>query len=130
MSIYRFRLQSMQNAQCYVAIETNDNGGVVSATLVSYNTTVLKIYLEKGYPVMDCTGVYSVTTARHINRFTTEFCGRNLYHVCKDFVSHPHKYDSKNIALSVADWTQFLIQCRRYLNNAFSQNVRKYFGKY
>lgn len=130
MSIYRFRLQSMQNAQCHVVIETYNDGGIKSATLVSYNTVVLKIYTQNGYAVMDCSGVYSVTTARHINRFTTEFCGRNMYYVCKDFVTHRNKYPNGNIALSVADFDNFVAQSYRYLNNAFSQNVRKYFGKY
>lgn len=52
--------------------------------LQSYETDVLELIAGKdGTYSLYCTGTYSQTTARHINRFTTEFFGTNLYPVCK-----------------------------------------------
>ena len=124
MSINRYRLQSMQSAQCHVVIATDEHDCVVSASLVSYQTTVCKIYYSGAFVRMECYGTYSNTTARHINRFTTEFCGENMYHECKRHVKNGF------IQLTVNQTTHFLCQCRRYLNNTFPAVVRKYFGKY
>ena len=36
---------------------------------------------------MECSGTYSQTTRRHINRFTKEFTGENMYYSCRDAVN-------------------------------------------
>ena len=84
MIITSYHLMSMPSASCHVNFYRN-NGVLAKAELVSYNTVMLTaeyngsdIELTVNYPV-DC----SVTTARHVNRFTTELTGTNLYHELK-----------------------------------------------
>ena len=84
MIITSYHLMSMPSASCHVNFYHN-NDVLVKAELVSYNTVMLTaeynssdIELTVNYPV-DC----SVTTARHVNRFTTELTGTNLYHELK-----------------------------------------------
>lgn len=84
MIITSYRLMSMPFASCHVNFY-RINGVLSKAELVSYNTVMLtadyddsSIRLTVNYPV-DC----SVTTARHVNRFTTELTGTNLYHELK-----------------------------------------------
>lgn len=49
--------------------------------LKSYTTFVCKVD-DKGW--LQCTGIYSRTTMKHIAAFTKQFCnGKNLYHICK-----------------------------------------------
>ena len=81
MIITSYHLMSMPSASCHVNFYRN-NGVLVKAELVSYNTVMLTaeyvggdVKLTVNYHV-DC----SVTTARHVNRFTTELTGTNLYH--------------------------------------------------
>ena len=83
MESNRFRLESMQHAQCHVTIQRRSLNDV-EARLISYSTVVLVAQgtPEGGVRLM-CSGTYSVTTARHINRFTTEFFGNSLYYACK-----------------------------------------------
>lgn len=96
----KYRLNSMPRAQCYVEIVECFNLGPddfdtdtlapdsVVVTLVSYDTRVLSIvhdYVSAPRSVaLFATGTYSNITARHINRFTTEFFGRNLYRNVKE----------------------------------------------
>lgn len=84
MIITSYHLRTMPAAKCHVNFYRN-NGVLVKAELVSYNTVMLTaeydgsdVELTVNYPV-DC----SVTTARHVNRFTTELTGTNLYHELK-----------------------------------------------
>ena len=84
MIITSYHLMSMPSASCHVNFYRN-NGVLAKAELVSYNTVMLTaeydgsdIELTVEYPV-DC----SATTARHVNRFTTELIGTNLYHELK-----------------------------------------------
>ena len=84
MIITSYHLMSMPSASCHVNFYHN-NGVLSKVELVSYNTVMLTaeyndrdIELTVKYPV-DC----SVTTARHVNRFTTELVGTNLYHELK-----------------------------------------------
>ena len=84
MIITSYHLMSMPSASCHVNFYRN-NGVLSKAELVSYNTIMLiaeyddsSIKLTVNHPV-DC----SVTTARHVNRFTTELTGTNLYHKLK-----------------------------------------------
>ena len=84
MTSNRYRLESMKNAQCHVTINRRSMKDV-EARLISYSTIVL---VAQGTPEggvrLLCSGTYSPTTARHINRFTKEFFGSNLYHACKE----------------------------------------------
>ena len=84
MIITSYHLSTMPAAKCHVNFYCN-NGVLVKAELVSYNTVMLTAEYE-GSDVkltvnhsVDC----SVTTARHVNRFTTELTGTNLYHELK-----------------------------------------------
>lgn len=84
MIITSYHLRTMPAAKCHVNFYRN-NGVIAKTELVSYNTVMVTaeydgngIKLTVNYPV-DC----SVTTARHVNRFTTELTGTNLYHELK-----------------------------------------------
>lgn len=84
MTTINYCLRSMPHAQCHVAFIT-DGGCLKEVRLVSYSTTILSVKyngtdadVEVMYPV-DC----SRTTARHVNRFTTELLGTNEYHALK-----------------------------------------------
>ena len=84
MIITSYHLMSMPSASCHVNFYRN-NGVLVKAELVSYSTVMLTaeydgsgIKLTVNHSV-GCSG----TTARHVNRFTTELTGTNLYHELK-----------------------------------------------
>lgn len=81
-----FKMKSMPYAQCRVVIGISNYDNSALAQLWSYNTLVLEIdnvistlRVHQYAPVN-----YSPTTARHVNRFTTEFLGRNFYHELKN----------------------------------------------
>lgn len=78
-------LHSMPRAQAYVILSVNDDGTVEYAQLLSYNTVICTaipfasgVSITLNYPA-DC----STTTARHVNRFTTECTGASRYHDLK-----------------------------------------------
>lgn len=82
--ITNYRLRSMPAANCHVEFFTYF-GILKEVRLVSYSTIILSVKyhdtdadVEVMYPV-NC----SSTTARHVNRFTTELLGRNEYHALK-----------------------------------------------
>lgn len=84
MNTMNYRLRSMPSAQCHVEFIT-DFGVLKEVRLVSYSTTILSVKyhdtdadVKVMYPV-NC----SSTTARHVNRFTTELLGTNEYHALK-----------------------------------------------
>lgn len=79
-----YRLLSMPSAQCHVEFYT-DSDHLKEVRLVSYSTTILSVKyhgtdtdVEVMHPV-NC----SHTTARHVNRFTTELFGTNEYPALK-----------------------------------------------
>lgn len=82
-TVKRYKLRSMPSAMCHVTIAQDDVGAEI--TLRSYYTDVLNITVDNEHSsvTLFATGTYSVTTARHINRFTNEFFGVNLYHQIK-----------------------------------------------
>lgn len=124
----KYRLQSMQSAQCHVVIDINDETGHLERVgLVSYNTLVCEIFVGRPYRLA-CYGTYSVTTAKHINRFTTDFCGENLYYECKKLVQGNPKYPY--MPLTAKQGLSCMQEAIRYYNDAFIMPVRKYFGKY
>ena len=83
-----YRLSSMPSAMCHVVIkrygETCEEQ-VISVELWSYYTHVLTIdyHADDQSFELHASGTYSRTTARHINRFTREFLGEDLYHEIK-----------------------------------------------
>jgi hypothetical protein len=87
MKIESYRLNSMPSAKCHVDFYI-DGCYLKEVRLVSYTTTILSVKfhgndadVEVMYPV-NC----SRTTARHVNRFTTELFGTNEYHALKKLV--------------------------------------------
>lgn len=103
MIITSYHIMSMPYASCHVNFYRN-NGVLVETELVSYNTVMLtaeydgnNIKLTVNYPV-DC----SHTTARHVNRFTTELTGTNLYHELKK-VPEDGVYIVKGAAVCLSD---------------------------
>ena len=98
----RFRLHSMPSAQCYVAIQHDSVSDRTIVELTSYSTLVLSAILDSDKSLrLLCSGTYSTTTARHINRFTTEFFGENLYHYCKRVVNSPDCFANERIAFGM-----------------------------
>ena len=97
---YTYHLKSMPYANCHVEFILDGYGVPHYVALVSYSTTIL--HLERhgnmfvtavNYPV-NC----SATTARHVNRFTTELYGRNMYHEFKNIAveeEYPELLDSR-----------------------------------
>ena len=84
MIITSYHLESMPYANCHVNFYLN-NGVPYKAELVSYNTVMLTAEYDGNnikLTVNHFVGC-SNTTARHVNRFTTEFTGTNLYHELK-----------------------------------------------
>ena len=83
ISAKQYRLLSMPYAQCRVYIKRFENGGV-SVEFISYETSVLYVtYNPYVGAALYCSGLYSTTTSRHINRFTSELFGYSKYHECK-----------------------------------------------
>ena len=84
MIITSYHLRTMPAAKCHVNFYY-DNCVLVKAELVSYNTVMLTAEYDGNNikltvnNFVDC----SSTTARHVNRFTTELTGTNLYHELK-----------------------------------------------
>lgn len=84
MTTMNYHLRSMPYAQAHVEFYI-DGCYPKEVRLVSYTTTILSVKfngndadVEVMYPV-NC----SRTTARHVNRFTTELFGTNEYHSLK-----------------------------------------------
>ena len=103
MIITSYHLMSMPYASCHVNFYRN-NCVLAKAELVSYNTVMLtaeydgnNIKLTVHHPV-NC----SVTTARHVNQFTAELTGTNLYHELKK-VPVDGVYIVKDAAVCLSD---------------------------
>lgn len=122
----QYRLMSMPKAQCRVYLKRLDDGSV-SLELISCETSVLIANYTPGVGgVLYCSGTYSVTTARHINRFTRELFGENIFYACKSAV-----YDSTKLFAFgwyyVCDVEPELLlkMCKRY-----EEDARGYYGRY
>lgn len=84
--VKKFHLMSMPCAQTHVEFVLED-GEIQGIWFYSYRTLELLIHKnESGKWVCNVCAYagYSRTTARHYNRFTQEFFGRNLYYKCKN----------------------------------------------
>lgn len=122
----QYRLLSMPHAQCRVYIKRFDDGSV-SVELISYETSVCLInYNPVNGAALYCSGTYSVTTARHINRFTSEFCEYNRYHECKAALRNPDNLLASGwYSVCHIDHERFLKMCDRY-----EEDARGYYGRY
>ena len=122
----QYRLLSMPNAQCRVYLKRFDDESV-SVELVSYETSVCIInYHPDSIAELYCSGTYSVTTSRHINRFTREFCGENKYHECKSALHNPDKLSAFGwYYVCDVDPERLFKQCERY-----EEDARGYYGRY
>ena len=119
----RYRLRSMPYAQANVGIEEID-GEYTAVRLYSYKTLVAVIDVVRRPATLYCTGIYSRTTARHINRFTTEFCGRNLYYECKEAVSPARGFADGRVNARIA---MFDVLSMAYW---YSEHGKRFNGKY
>lgn len=84
MKIESYRMRSMPSAQCHVDFYT-DGCYLKEVRLVSYSTTILSVKFhcnDADVEVMRPANC-SRTTARHVNRFTTELFGTNEYQALK-----------------------------------------------
>ena len=122
----QYRLLSMPHAQCRVYLKRFDDESV-SVELVSYDTSVCIINYTPGVgAALYCSGTYSVTTARHINRFTREFCEYNRYHECKAALRNPDNLFAFGwYYVCDIDIEHLLKMCNRYVEDA-----RGYYGRY
>lgn len=141
--IKRFRLDSMPSAQCHVEIEHSEQG-INRIKLISYETNVVEIviinseslrekykfagvvYCSPGngswsYNCSDRT--YSPTTARHINRFTNEFFGENMYHQVKRCAEN-YLPGTKN-CFTISNTDRIVARAKWYLENG-----KGYYFKY
>lgn len=73
-----YKMNTMPNAHCYVSV----NGNRIS--LWSYNKMIIELVDNYKEFTLTCTGVYSPSTARHINRFCKELDFGIDYYFCKD----------------------------------------------
>lgn len=132
MNNTEYRLRSMPYAQCRVRIADNHD----SCDLISYSTSVcfLKVVsVSTGEALrLYCSGTYSCTTARHINRFTREFCGRNLYHECKAAINHNQESPMYPGWYYVADFKKNSMEWKQYIAAMVSYELygKRYYGTY
>lgn len=84
-----YHMISMPYAQSHVRFYVDEFARLQQVELYSYNTCVLFMDCNTWDKKQDdhihvlCRVNYSPTTARHVNRFTTELTGRDLYHELK-----------------------------------------------
>lgn len=77
-----YRLNDMKSAMCHVKIKRfcgPQEDGSIMVELWSYYTKVVTIKAFDGVCEVRSRGYFSRSTMKHINRFTTEFLGENLY---------------------------------------------------
>ena len=141
--IKRFRLDSTPHAQCHVEIEHSEQG-INRISLISYETNVVEIviinneslrekykfagvvYCSPGngsYSYNCCDRTYSPTTARHINRFTREFFGKDMYQRVKQCAENYLPGTEK--CFVVYDSDRIVSRAKWYLENG-----KRFYGKY
>ena len=88
MKQYNYHMISMPAANCHVEFIVDDFSILRSIRLWSYRTCILAVSVgPDGDDAIDILVEHAVdcsrTTARHVNRFTNELIGSNLYHQLK-----------------------------------------------
>ena len=122
-----FRLASMPSGQCHVRIFRDEHDNIDEIGLISYSTWVCTLKRDiAGRYSLWCTGTYTSTTRRHINRFTTEFCGGNMYRECRDAVGGDRGYKI-DLGYYVCLVNGF---CVENCANWYIENGKPYFGHY
>mgnify|MGYP000080252870 CR=1 FL=1 len=83
MKSYNYHMISMPAANTHVEFVVDDFSILRNVRLWSYRTLILDIGVDSDVDVLHCCVNYAVdcskTTARHVNRFTTELFGDNKY---------------------------------------------------
>lgn len=129
-----FRMVSMPSAQCHVDITVNYHTNAIErVSLVSYATEVLRLVPDADglHYNLWCSGTYSATTARHINRFTTEFCGTNMYFECKNALKmRPSGCYDSFVGVAPVDACAVINHAYGYLENTMMHEVKHFYGKY
>lgn len=89
MKSYNYHMISMPYANCHVEFIVDDFSILRNIRLWSYSTRILDVSV--GPDETDAIDIFidyyvgcSTTTARHVNRFTRELTGSNLYFQCRD----------------------------------------------
>ena len=89
MNSYNYRMISMPAANCHVEFIVDDSSSLRNIRLWSYSTLIIDVIV--GPDETDAIDILikhyvacSRTTARHVNRFTLELTGSNLYYQCRD----------------------------------------------
>ena len=124
LMVDRYRLDTMPHAQCHVCICRDKYGCVHEIDLISYETLVCVLTRDIGNMFnLWCTGTYSPTTRRHINRFTTEFCGQNYYPECRDAIGK-NLYDA-DYGYFVTDIPCFAIEAQA---DHYKECCKPYYG--
>lgn len=127
MESNRFRLESMQHAQCHITIQRRDINEF-EVRLISYRTVVLVAHHTADGVELLCSGTYSATTARHINRFTKEFFDSNLYYACKLATDNSGAFALvAHYTFTSAEATQFRATVRRYESGDHAPRYRGYY---
>lgn len=82
-----YKLNDMKSAMCHVTIKRfcdPKEDGTIIIELWSYYTNVVTITCNAfGVCLVESQGYFSPSTTRHINRFTSEFLGKNMYYDIK-----------------------------------------------
>lgn len=88
MTTYSYRMLSMPYANAHVEFILENDTHLSLIRLFSYSTLMLELELDEitfDGALKICHDVNcSMTTARHVNRFTTELFGKNKYHELKE----------------------------------------------
>ena len=118
MKHYNYKMLSMPHANTYVEFITDNFGCLANIRLYSYSTLMLDLSLSRSsyngvlevkYPV-NC----SKTTARHVDRFTTELFGENKYHALKK-LTVCDQIDCEDILMKAVDmFERYAINGKRY----------------
>ena len=139
----KYRLNSMPGANCHVVFEHDSDCDHVTITLVSWDEPVVRLFLSRTgnrasaelwargtYGIPYGKRPYSSSTSRHINRFTTEFCGASMYHIIKSAVESKY-HGNQWISIEDIDHAHALSTAVKYFNNSFAfGNVKKFTGRY
>lgn len=117
----KYHLRSMPKANCHVEIEKDSYTGYTAVRLISYKTRVIEFTVIPALWKVSllASGTYSATTARHINRFTKEFFGTNLYHDIAAVVGHYElSYRQPDYGLRyIGEYEPYINVIENYLHN-------------
>ena len=82
------KLNNHASAQCHVEIINGHDRYNNEISLVSYTTRVLTLTTINGIRYVECTGLYSMTTRKHISWFLREYAPDLQYTDIRDMKFH------------------------------------------